>query len=248
LLVGDPLRPASPVHSREDVLRAIEQPALHEPGMLAIAPRVALVHSLAGSTGHLTLRWLQLATGSALLGERSTELAIVLTAPLGESGVAIRLVASLKACFRDATLVDRARDARTREDLVRILAPIEEAVGSSTLSADDVLALLGSTPSGLSDAEAVRRCRLAGPNRLEQIRRRPLSLRFLEQFTSFFAVLLWVGGAIAILVVFILVPPFPAIFGLAPLSFAEWSLLLVFPPTVLLLEEARKSIVRWRAR
>jgi magnesium-transporting ATPase (P-type) len=180
-------------------LRIIDQPPLHEPGMHAIAPRIVLVHSLTGSTGHLPLRWVQLPTGSALLGERSTELVIVLTAPLGESGVAIRLVASLKACFRDATLVDRARDARTREDLVRILAPIEEAVGSSTLSTDDVLDLLISAPSGLSGAEATRRLRIAGPNRLEQIRRRPLGLRFLEQFTSFFAVLLWMGGAIAFL-------------------------------------------------
>jgi magnesium-transporting ATPase (P-type) len=57
-----------------------------------------------------------------------------------------------------------------------------------------------------------------------------------------------IAAEIAILVVFILVPPFPAIFGLAPLSFTEWSLLLLFPPTLLLLEEVRKTIARWRAR
>ena len=57
-----------------------------------------------------------------------------------------------------------------------------------------------------------------------------------------------VAAEIAILVGFILVPPFPAIFGLAPPSFAEWSMLLAFPPTILLLEEARKGIVRWRTR
>ena len=61
-------------------------------------------------------------------------------------------------------------------------------------------------------------------------------------------VLAGIAAEIAILVGLILVPPFPAIFGLAPLSWAEWSLLLAFPPTVLLLEEARKAMVRWRER
>jgi magnesium-transporting ATPase (P-type) len=61
-------------------------------------------------------------------------------------------------------------------------------------------------------------------------------------------VLVGIVAEIVILAGFILVPPFPAVFGLAPPSISEWSLLLVFPPTVLLLEEARKAIVRWRAR
>jgi Ca2+-transporting ATPase len=72
-------------------------------------------------------------------------------------------------------------------------------VGTSTLSSNDVLALLGTTSSGLGGVEAARRLRVVGPNQLEQVRRRPLSQRFLEQFTSFFAVLLWMGGAIAFL-------------------------------------------------
>jgi magnesium-transporting ATPase (P-type) len=61
-------------------------------------------------------------------------------------------------------------------------------------------------------------------------------------------VLAGIAAEIAMLMVFILVPPFPAIFGLAPLSVAEWSLLLAFPPTLLLLEEARKAVQRWRGR
>ena len=199
LLLGDPIRLAEPVRSREDLLHTIEQPPLNEPGLLAIGPGVVLLHALAGSTGHLTLRWVQLAPGSALLGEQPTELVVVLTAPLGESGIAMRLVASLKACFRDATLIARARGARTREDLVRILAPVEEAVGTSTLSNDDVLSLLGSTSSGLDGCEAARRLRIAGPNQIERVRRRPLAGRLLEQFWSFFAVLLWIGGGLAFL-------------------------------------------------
>jgi P-type Ca2+ transporter type 2C len=199
-LAGDPLRLPAAVHTVEDLLRAIEVSSLHEPRTLGLSPGVTLVHSLTGGTGHVTLRWVQLAPGSTLgLGEGPAEIALLLTAPLRESGVVLRLVAHLKACLGDTRLVDRAREARTREDLVRISTPVEERAGSSTLSGTDVLALLGSAPSGLSAAEAVRRRGICGPNQLEQVRRRPLPLRFLEQFTSFFAVLLWIGGAIALL-------------------------------------------------
>jgi magnesium-transporting ATPase (P-type) len=53
-----------------------------------------------------------------------------------------------------------------------------------------------------------------------------------------------IAAEIAILVVLILVPPFPRVFGLAPLAFAEWGILLAFPPVILGLEEARKWVVR----
>ena len=52
---------------------------------------------------------------------------------------------------------------------------------------------------------------------------------------------------VGILVGLILVPPFPYIFGLAPLEFGEWGFLLLFPPVMLLLEEARKWVIRWVA-
>jgi len=57
-------------------------------------------------------------------------------------------------------------------------------------------------------------------------------------------VLLGIAAEVGILAILILVPPFPAVFGLAPLEFAEWKLLLLFPPAMLLLEEARKYFVR----
>jgi calcium-translocating P-type ATPase len=53
-----------------------------------------------------------------------------------------------------------------------------------------------------------------------------------------------IAAEVAILLMLILVPPLPRLFGLAPLSFAEWGLLLLFPPVLLGLEEARKWIVR----
>lgn len=53
---------------------------------------------------------------------------------------------------------------------------------------------------------------------------------------------------IALLVALILVPPLRRVFGLAPVSFAEWWILLLFPAVVLGLEEARKAWLRARER
>ncbi len=59
---------------------------------------------------------------------------------------------------------------------------------------------------------------------------------------------LWgLATEVAILTALVYTPVMQEIFGLAPLVFRDWALLLVFPPVLLLLEEARKWIVR-RAR
>jgi calcium-translocating P-type ATPase len=49
---------------------------------------------------------------------------------------------------------------------------------------------------------------------------------------------------IGLLMMLILVPPFPTVFGLAPLGVHEWGVLLLFPFVILGLEEGRKWLVR----
>jgi magnesium-transporting ATPase (P-type) len=61
-------------------------------------------------------------------------------------------------------------------------------------------------------------------------------------------ILLGVAAEVALLLALIAIPPLRQAFGLAPLEFREWSLLLAFPPLVLALEEGRKAWVRRRAR
>ncbi|MCC7200636.1 MAG: cation-transporting P-type ATPase [Gammaproteobacteria bacterium] len=65
------------------------------------------------------------------------------------------------------------------------------------LSAVDVLASLKSSEAGLASAEALRRLAEFGPNRIEEVKGRPLWLRFLREFTHFFALILWVAAVLA---------------------------------------------------
>ncbi|MGB9826020.1 MAG: HAD-IC family P-type ATPase, partial [Desulfofundulus sp.] len=65
------------------------------------------------------------------------------------------------------------------------------------LSPDEVYRELGSRADGLTTAEAQKRLREAGPNMLAERRGRPLWLRFAENLTNMFAVLLWSAALLA---------------------------------------------------
>ncbi|WP_009206350.1 cation-translocating P-type ATPase [Sulfuricella denitrificans] len=65
------------------------------------------------------------------------------------------------------------------------------------LTVEDAIRSLNSRPEGLSTREAARRHTEFGPNRVEHVRREPLALRFLKEFTHFFALILWLAAALA---------------------------------------------------
>ena len=61
------------------------------------------------------------------------------------------------------------------------------------------LASLNTTAAGLSAPEAVRRLAEFGPNHVEELGRESVLLSFAREFTHFFALILWVGAALALL-------------------------------------------------
>ena len=67
------------------------------------------------------------------------------------------------------------------------------------LSPDAAFAALRSGPAGLSRADAAARRVEFGPNRIERLPTAPLFVRFIAQFTHFFAVLLWLAALLAMI-------------------------------------------------
>jgi calcium-translocating P-type ATPase len=200
LLAGDPIRLAPDIDSVSDLLAAVEPAALDAPAVVALAPGAILVHALTREPKPLGFRWILLPRAPCLAPDRSpTEVVLLLAGPPGECGRAARVAAHLVACFGAAPLVERSRGAITRAELVDLLASVESTAGEAVLADTDLLAILRTTPRGLTDAEAAGRLQAWGPNRLERIRRRPLLLRLGAQFTTFFAILLWGGGGLAFL-------------------------------------------------
>ena len=69
----------------------------------------------------------------------------------------------------------------------------------ASLNADEALASLKSSTAGLGPAEAARRLAEFGPNHVEEVGRENLLLQFAREFTHFFALILWLGAALAFL-------------------------------------------------
>lgn len=68
-----------------------------------------------------------------------------------------------------------------------------------SLTAEQSLASLHTAVTGLTAAEARRRLAEFGPNHVEEVGRESLLLSFAREFTHFFALILWVGAALAFL-------------------------------------------------
>ena len=67
----------------------------------------------------------------------------------------------------------------------------------ASLTSEQTAHSLDSSAAGLTEQEAVLRLRKFGPNRIEKVSGTPALVRFLQSFTHFFAVVLWVGAALA---------------------------------------------------
>ncbi len=72
-------------------------------------------------------------------------------------------------------------------------------MGVAHQSPEEVLANLGSGIDGLASDEASRRLAEFGYNRIEEIPRAPLWLMLLQEFSHFFALILWVAALLAFL-------------------------------------------------
>ncbi|MBE0599461.1 MAG: cation-transporting P-type ATPase, partial [Desulfuromonadales bacterium] len=79
----------------------------------------------------------------------------------------------------------------------------------------ELYAALQSRPQGLTSSEAMERLRRLGPNRIEKTRGRPVVLKFIANFTHLMAVLLWIGGIVALLA------------ELPQLALAIWTVILI---------------------
>ncbi len=67
------------------------------------------------------------------------------------------------------------------------------------LSKEEVLKTLVTSERGLSEEEARRRLHEYGLNEIKEVKKRPLYLRLISQFTHFLAVLLWIAAALSFL-------------------------------------------------
>ncbi len=90
------------------------------------------------------------------------------------------------------------------------------------LAPDEALASLRSSPQGLGADEAARRGTEFGPNRVEAATRVAPWLAFLREFTHFFALILWLAAALALMA-----DHYQPGSGMRPLAFAIFGVIAV---------------------
>ena len=84
--------------------------------------------------------------------------------------------------------------------------PVQEKIHSPgvlffhTLPENELLAELGSTPTGLTSEEAKARIERYGPNDISRIRRRPVLLQFLGHFRNLMVIILLIAALISVFV------------------------------------------------
>jgi len=214
-LSGDPVRAGDAVRTVES-LRDLLSPEAPLPRLVSGPHRTAVALALGAPIERTSWSWVEMPHAPALPGaEGPVETVLWIQAPLAETGDALGLARRALAWLTDPERVALARAAATRQALVELLDSREARTGQATLTEADLFRLLDTSRAGLDPAEAERRRALAGDNRLERVRRRPVALRLLEQFWSFFAILLWIGGALAIVA------------GMPQLGFAIFVVILV---------------------
>jgi calcium-translocating P-type ATPase len=197
-LADDPLRSPPGIRDVAGLLAWLELGADPAAAILAAGDGAVLVHALAAPAIRPALHWTWLDPPLPIgAGGASASLALVLATSLEDLATALRMAARIRATFAVPGALADARSCTTRAALLRALAPIEERAGESSLTGDEVLAILRTRETGLTPAEAAVRLDNLGPNRLERVRRRPLALRLLDQLMSLFALLLWGAGVLA---------------------------------------------------
>ena len=92
------------------------------------------------------------------------------------------------------------QEGQDRQAALQPPAPSRKGRQGSLLPAsasEDIFRELGTNAQGWRTSEAAKRLKRYGPNVLKEVKRKSLFLRFAENLTNLFAVLLWVGGILA---------------------------------------------------
>jgi magnesium-transporting ATPase (P-type)/mannitol/fructose-specific phosphotransferase system IIA component (Ntr-type) len=134
--------------------------------------------------------------------ERTVYLFFLFLTPSENSELHLQILSKSAAIFSDTGFYHAIRKARTSHGLLGLLLHHEKGGKEAffPLPAGDIFRELGTDAQGLTDREAANRLKRYGPNILKEVRRKSLLLRFFENLTNLFAILLWVGGILAFLV------------------------------------------------
>jgi len=125
-------------------------------------------------------------------------LIVLFLTPLLESGLHLKILSMVATLLNDEVFTGQLMQCSTNDELYRVIerAGIEKE-SFIALSREDIYLELETGDRGITEASAQKRLETYGHNRLKAIRRTPLVLRFIYNFTNLLAVLMWLGSALS---------------------------------------------------
>lgn len=123
---------------------------------------------------------------------------VLFLTPLLESGLHLKILSKVATLVNNKVLVGQLMQCSSNDELYHVLKKggIEKE-GFLALSKEDIYLELATGDSGISRISAQERLEVYGPNKLKTIRRTPLIVRFIYNFTNLLAVLMWIGSGLS---------------------------------------------------
>jgi len=152
------------------------------------------------SLGHALLdEFDRMAIAIAISGTSFQAITILVLSPLKESGTHFQVVSKLEGMLQERAFREALRSACTPEAVIQVFEREEAGEEESYVVLDEreVLQELRTSAHGLSEEEARKRLTECGSNDLKKIGRTPVVSLFLKNLVNLFAILLWIGGALA---------------------------------------------------
>jgi potassium/sodium efflux P-type ATPase len=129
---------------------------------------------------------------------RPVHFVVLFLTPLLESGLHLKILSKVATLVNNKVLVGQLMQCSSNDELYHGLKKggIEKE-GFLALSKEDIYLDLASGNSGISKISAQERLEVYGPNKLKTIRRTPLIVRFIYNFTNLLAILMWIGSGLS---------------------------------------------------
>jgi potassium/sodium efflux P-type ATPase len=129
---------------------------------------------------------------------KPVHLIVFFLTPLLESGLHLKILSKVGTLLNNKVLTEQLMHCSTNDELYHVLKKggIEKE-GFPALSKEDIYLELETSDSGITKTSAQERLEIYGSNKLKAIRRTPLIIRFIYNFTNLLAVLMWVGSALS---------------------------------------------------
>ena len=123
---------------------------------------------------------------------------VLFLTPLLESGLHLKILSKLGALLNNKVLTEQLMHCSTDDELYHVLKKggIEKE-GFPALSKGDIYLELETGDSGIAKTSAQERLDVYGSNELKAIRRTPLIIRFIYNFTNLLAILMWIASGLS---------------------------------------------------